>query len=381
MKTMNASQMSSKPSGFGLGRGAFALALALAGLTAGCDQDKIRVYRVAKEPVASPSAPAAHTHDTEQTAIPRLTWTLPEGWQELPAEAMRVANFAVAGKEGNRAEVSIIPLPGVTGRDLDLVNMWRGQLGLGAASAEEMEKQTETIFVGTNQAKLFQIFSEKPVRESKGPVGLLVAVLEKDNVGWFFKIIGDRAMVQEQKPVFAQFLKSIGFQAGSESLALANRPRAASTNAKSTPRDNASKPAWVVPAGWQEAPAGQMLVAKFIVPGSGGTRAELNVSQLGGLGGGILPNINRWRSQLGLPALAESDLDKQTQSLDLGDSTAMVVDMAGTEVRTGEKARLVAAIVPQTGQTWFYKLMGNEQVVEREKGTYMKFVQTAKYPE
>jgi len=164
-------------------------------------------------------------------------------------------------------------------------------------------------------------------------------------------------------------------------LALANRQRAMSTNAKSTPRDNSTRPTWVIPPGWSEAPANQMLVAKFIVPGSNGTRAELNVSQLGGIGGGILPNINRWRSQLGLPPLEEAELQKQVQALDIGDSKAMLVDMTGTEVKTGEKARLLAAIVPQTGQTWFYRLMGNEQVVEREKATFVKFVQTAKYPE
>jgi len=354
----------------------------LAAFAAGCDRDNIRVYRVAKESAAPPTAaPEAHTHGAGETPIPQLTWTLPAGWQEVAAGEMRVANFTLSGKGGQRAEVSVIPLPGVTGRDLDLVNMWRGQLGLGAATADEIGKQTETVSVGADQGKLFQIVSDKPVRESAGPVGLLVAVLEKDNVGWFFKMIGDSALVEEQKPVFIQFLKQVGFREGSETLALANRPRAQSTNVKTTPRDNANRPAWVIPPGWEEAPAGQMLVAKFIVPGSGGTRAELNVSQLGGLGGGILPNVNRWRGQLGLPALAESDLDKQTQALDLGGSQGMLVDISGTEVKTGEKARLLAAIVPQTGQTWFYKLMGNEQVVEREKGTFMKFVQTAKYRE
>jgi hypothetical protein len=40
---------------------------------------------------------------------------------------------------------------------------------------------------------------------------------------------------------------------------------------------------------------------------------------------------------------------------------------------------VVAAIIPQGGRTWFYKLMGNAQVVEKQKDAFTKFVQTAKY--
>ena len=58
----------------------------------------------------------------------------------------------------------------------------------------------------------------------------------------------------------------------------------------------------------------------------------------------------------------------------------MLVEMEGTDGRTGQKARLLGVIVPQGDQTWFYKLMGDEQVVEREKGAFKTFVQTVKYP-
>jgi len=36
-------------------------------------------------------------------------------------------------------------------------------------------------------------------------------------------------------------------------------------------------------------------------------------------------------------------------------------------------------VVPRPGETWFYKLMGNAQVVQQEKEAFMKFVQDAKY--
>jgi hypothetical protein len=105
----------------------------------------------------------------------------------------------------------------------------------------------------------------------------------------------------------------------------------------------------------------------------------VNVSTSAGDGGGMLANANRWRAQLGLAPEAEADLSKETQSVDLPGGKATLVDISGKNPSNGEKARLVAVVVPQSGSTWFYKLMGNTQVVEREKEAFMKFVQTVKY--
>jgi hypothetical protein len=99
-----------------------------------------------------------------------------------------------------------------------------------------------------------------------------------------------------------------------------------------------------------------------------------------GEGGGLAANVNRWRGQLGLAPIAEADKLQETLTpVDTPSGKAMFVDMTGTDARTGKQARLVGAIVPQSGQTWFYKLMGDEQIVGREKNAFQKFVQSAKY--
>ena len=54
-----------------------------------------------------------------------------------------------------------------------------------------------------------------------------------------------------------------------------------------------------------------------------------------------------------------------------------MVDFTGTDSKTGKPARLVGAIVPQNGQTWFYKLMGDEQIVAQQKDAFIKFIQSA----
>ena len=91
-------------------------------------------------------------------------------------------------------------------------------------------------------------------------------------------------------------------------------------------------------------------------------------AEFAGEGGGLLANVNRWRGQLGLPPVAQkTDLSKLCDSLDVrrqGD----VVDFTGTDAKTGKPARLVGVIVPQDGQTWFYKLMGDQADRRAAKG-------------
>ena len=64
----------------------------------------------------------------------------------------------------------------------------------------------------------------------------------------------------------------------------------------------ADKPTWTVPADWQEGQLAQFLVANIVIARCGGAQAAVNVSSLAGDGGGLLPNVNRWREQLGLDA-------------------------------------------------------------------------------
>ena len=119
-------------------------------------------------------------------------------------------------------------------------------------------------------------------------------------------------------------------------------------------------------------------MAEFLLPG-GSAPTAVNVSKSPGDGGGLLANVNRWRSQLGLGPVAEADLPSQVQSLDLPGGKASLADISGQDAETGQKARLLAAVVSRPGGTWFYKLMGDAPVVQQEKDAFLKFVQSVKY--
>ena len=133
-----------------------------------------------------------------------------------------------------------------------------------------------------------------------------------------------------------------------------------------------------MPAGWQEVPAAQFLLAEYSITGANGAKAEVNVAELSGNGGGVLANVNRWRGQIGLDPVDETGLAKLTTAMDVTGGQATFVDMTGTDAN-GQPTRLVAAIVPMGDQTWFYKLMGDEKIVASQKDAFTKFVQTARY--
>jgi hypothetical protein len=104
----------------------------------------------------------------------------------------------------------------------------------------------------------------------------------------------------------------------------------------------------------------------------------VNVAQLSGNGGGVLPNVNRWRGQIGLDPVDEIGLAKLTTMVAVAGGQATFVDMTGKDM-SGQDTRLIAAMVPMGDQTWFYKLKGDEKVVADQKDAFTKFVQTARY--
>jgi len=349
---------------------------------AGCNRQQIKVEQVPKDSDSTPGVAAADSagapgvpmnpHAGMDMAMsgaqPQLKWTLPDGWQEKPLSQMRVGSFSAPGKDGQSADVSIIPLPSA-GPEMELanLNMWRGELQLPKVDKAE----SEPVTIGASQGKLFDI------GDSKTPGRIMVAVLDQGGTSFYFKMRGDNATVGGQKPAFLEFLKSVSFEAA-PATAMAN-PNAMPSVA-ADPNQPLADAGVALPAGWKQVPApAGFLLAKYDIDGSGDAKAEVNVSELAGQGGGMMMNINRWRGQLGLSSLSEEDWSKQARTIDIGGHQGTVVDMSGTDAKTGQKARLIGIIAPQAGDTWFYKLMGDEQIVEQQKDAFTKFVQTAKF--
>ena len=133
---------------------------------------------------------------------------------------------------------------------------------------------------------------------------------------------------------------------------------------------------WTAPAHWKSKVASAMRKGTYTVSGQGGAEADLSITAFPGNVGGDLANVNRWRGQLQLPPIAETELPRALVSLNANGLTLLVVDLAGGPA--DHPLRLLGAILPYEGATWFFKLTGPDRLVANEKTAYLDFLRTIK---
>ena len=124
---------------------------------------------------------------------------------------------------------------------------------------------------------------------------------------------------------------------------------------------------WKAPAGWAEKPASGMRRATFAVPGGAGP-ADLSVISLPGDAGGELPNVNRWRAQVGLGAWDAGAFAKAAEKVKSPAADFTVVDLAGPA------QRMVVGMAVRNGETWFFKLLGPDATVGAAKPAFKEFL-------
>jgi hypothetical protein len=374
----------------------FALAAALA-LVAGCNRDDVKVYKVdssdtlttpppvaVSAPSAMPSTMPDGLATPDNSSLPKLKYTLPDGWKEKALTQMRVASFEIS-QDGKSVDVSVIPLGAMSGGESANVTRWRSQVGQPPVDEAGLKALAEPVQVAGQAADLYDISGTDPGNGEAERI--IVAILHTPDSTWYFKMMGDADLTEKNKAAFIAFLKSVQFQApaGANAMDMSQLPPShppiggMPADATTSPAAPMESPTWTVPTGWTPGELMQFLVARYVIQGAGGTTAAVNVSELDGDGGGLLPNINRWRGQLGQAPISDDDAAK-LPTIDASGSKAVIVDFTGTDARAGTAARLVGVILPLNGQTWFYKLMGDPAVVAQQKDAFIAFVQSAKYP-
>ena len=136
--------------------------------------------------------------------------------------------------------------------------------------------------------------------------------------------------------------------------------------------------AWITPAGWSELPVSSMRVANFRVAGD--TRAECYLTLLGGDGGGLKANIDRWRTQMGLAALSVEDVAALPRGEFLG-GEAVFVDFEGTFTGMGaggvlKSARLVGLLRIEPGGSAFLKMTGPADLIAGEVDAFVRLARS-----
>ncbi len=133
---------------------------------------------------------------------------------------------------------------------------------------------------------------------------------------------------------------------------------------------------WTAPPGWNEQPAAGFRKGSFLVHGQDGQTADVSVISFPAEAGGLLANVNRWRGQLKLAPI--TDVVQAGTPMEVGGRDMFFVDLASEQPieKQGGKARILGGIFPAGGETWFFKMMGPEALVESQREPYKKFLQS-----
>lgn len=132
---------------------------------------------------------------------------------------------------------------------------------------------------------------------------------------------------------------------------------------------------WTAPPHWTAKPTGAMRKGSYAITGAEG-EADLSITAFPGDTGGLLANINRWRGQIALPPQSPAQLEAELQHLDSSPLDFDIVDIAGTV--NGASTRIIGAVLARPDETWFFKFMGPDALVAREKAAFIAFVQTVR---
>lgn len=106
---------------------------------------------------------------------------------------------------------------------------------------------------------------------------------------------------------------------------------------------------WKVPAEWQVAENDQFSVIAWTIAGNDPTSAaRITLSELPG-SAGLVPQIARWRGQVGLPELDPAETMKSVETLKLGDQTGSYIELPGP------RETILGLIATHKNQMWVFK--------------------------
>lgn len=164
-------------------------------------------------PVAAPApgpGPAVPVGDMASTPVQvaetRLQWTLPAGWIEAPARAMRLATFLV-GEGGPECVITVFP-GDVGGLEANL-RRWLGQMQAEVPDAElaRFARTPETFQTeGSLPCLVYDFAGLLPPAK---PESLLAAVVPLEGSTAFVKLAGTREFLAAHREAFLSLCRSL----------------------------------------------------------------------------------------------------------------------------------------------------------------------------
>lgn len=282
---------------------------------------------------------------------PHPDWQIPKGWQQQPGSGMRAATLVIpSGAKPLELTVTALPWSGAAGEMLSNVNRWREQLQLPATDEPGLADCTRELKVGD---------ATMTVVDLRGHF----------QAGGMTPPFAGGAMGNTAPPAAG----------GANELPLGHPPIDPQGAANVTPFTHE------VPQGWQPRRALGIRKAEFQIERDGKTAVVTAIDFQATAGPMIadpVANVNRWRSEVGLPPLSDEEFKKTVERIEIDGAEATFVD-AVPDAREPEQSEAatgtLAAMLARGGAIWFFKLTGDRDLVADQRDEFQSFLKSVQF--
>ncbi len=245
------------------------------------------------------------------------TWKLPPGWKEEKGQGFRFATLRFGPEQTLEMTVGR-----AGGSVLANVNRWLDQSGLGSAGSEEDLREKKVI---------------------------------------------QEVTINDRKVILVDILGPGG--------ARSKRGMARAPVGPAAPAEQAEELKFELPSGWKQVAPPPVVRLAFRLPDSQEKNPEVTITSLGGEGGDLLANYQRWQKQLGLKAAAE--LPRDLKTIPVAGAEATYIDLLGPAGK--EQQRTLVVVCKHGPGTWYFKMQARADVVAKQQAAFEAFVKSVRF--
>ena len=140
----------------------------------------------------------------------KLTWQLPQGWQEQPAGGMRLATFHLAS-DPTKMDCSIVSLVGMAGGLEANLSRWIGQIGLNPSpeNLQQLISSNQSFKIQSGQDVKVYDFTSLQKNALASDKSMMAAIISMGEVSVFVKMTGSIGTISQNRNGFLELVKSI----------------------------------------------------------------------------------------------------------------------------------------------------------------------------
>ncbi len=296
-------------------------------------------------------------------------WNLPEGWIDLGASGLRVANLQPAGNPD--AECTLTLLGGTGGGMEANINRWRSQMGLDPMGEGEVDELPRMGLLGAEAVRVeFDGAYAGMGTEARPDWSLLGAIMVTERVTIFVKMTAPLEVMAAERSNFDAFCASVTIEmAGTDA-------HGASSASAAAPKSNPTH-SYDLPEGWSELPPAGMRSVNLRV----GKETQCFLIELAGEAGGLLANVNRWCNEMGEQVFDDTALESLERVPCLGGEGVLLEltgDYQGAVGKGSTDSGLLGMLLVRDSGSVFVKMVGPREEVQAAQSEFIAFVQSLK---